>query len=977
MTMKTDECYHGFRLLEERKIEEIGGIGRVFVHEQTKVTVVTLENKDPHKVFSINFKTIPDNNKGAAHIVEHTVCCASKKYPLKETFVALGQGSICTTMNACTYPDRTMYYAASPSEKDLLGILGVYLDLVFHPGIEEKSSFFLQEGWHYELEEKEAPLDISGVVYHEMLGEYGEAGAYLQYHELANMFPNSNYRFDAGGLPEEIIKLSEEEFLAFYHRYYVGSNAVITLYGDLDVLTFLKQMNEEDLYDIRIGEKIPMPAVQESFNKPKEAIVHYPSTLKNAPSIASLCFQVGGCTCAKERLSLEILEYMLLRSTASPLLKTLVMDQQLGVSLSDGGYDSCRMQPIFSITLKGVKKEKAKAFKEAVIEELEQLVREGIDPKLIDAAIETLEFELMENDDSYEPAGILYSEMIVTSLYGEGDVFAHLTYKKALEEIKEECHKGYFEALINKYFLENKHRALTMVLPSERVQKEKEAAKENFLKARKEAMGEEELKALIALNASLEAEQLEENSEAALETLPHLLLADLPDHLEELALITEKMKGCNVQIHEEPTKGISYFHFLWEAKSVPPEKWHVLGLLAHIFTYMGTRSKSYSEVENAINTYTGSMNVAIHSYQEEKTSLTKAIFKVSCKVLKRHLASFQALILELLLETQFNEKEKLREQIGHIVYELERSFTGAPEYRAVQRVYAYLSPEGRFEDEVAGYGFYQYIKEIYESFDICYASLAKELAEVLDLVINRSHLSVAVTCSKEDKEEVAHHLAAIIEGVPVKKVSKCYEINSWFMTNLLEGNEGFVNGQDGQAIAMGVNFKALGYTYKGQYEVVANILENTYLWDRVRLQGGAYGCDIMLTKEGYASVCSYCDPHLAETWDVFEKMGAYLRQLQLSEAVIERAVISTLGAMLIPVSMEQKSERACTYLITGATQRERAQIYGEIRQTTLEDFHEAAGLFEAIGKYGRTCVLGNDEVLREEKSRLTLIDLKI
>ena len=977
MTMKTDECYHGFRLLKEQKIEEIGGIGRVFVHEQTKVTVVTLENQDPHKGFSINFKTIPENNKGTAHIVEHAVCCASKKYPLKETFVALGQGSICTAMNACTYPDRTMYYAASPSEKDLLGLLGVYIDLVFHPGIEEKSSFFLQEGWHYELEDKESPLDISGVVYHEMLGEYGESGAYLQYHELATMFPNSHYRFDAGGLPEEIVKLSEEEFLAFYHRYYVGSNAVITLYGDLDVMAFLAQMNEQDLYDIRVGDKIVMPALQESFKQPKEAIVHYPSTLKNAPNIASLSFQVGGCTSAKERLSLEILEHMLLRSTASPLLKALVMEQQLGVSLSDGGYDSCRMQPIFSITLKGIKPEKAKAFEGTVIKVLEQLIREGIDPKLIDAAMETLEFELMENDDSYEPAGILYSEMLITSLYGEGDVFAHLTYKKALEELKEVCHKGYFEVFIKKYFLDNPHRALTVVLPSESMQKEREAAKESFLKAKKMAMNKEEMEGLIALNASLEKEQLEENSEAALETLPHLSLADLPDQLEELELITEKMKGCKVQIHEEATKGISYFHFLWEAKSVPPEKWHVLGLLAHIFTYMGTRSKSYSEIENAINTYTGSMNVAIHSYQEENTNHTKAIFKVSCKVLKRHLASFSTLILELLLETQFHEKEKLREQIGHIVYELERSFTGAPEYRAVQRVYAYLSPEGRFEDEVAGYSFYQYIKEIYETFDRCYPALAKDLSEVLDLVINRSHLSVSVTCSKEDRKEVSQHLDAIISRIPEKKVQACYEINTWFMTNLLEGNEGFVNGQDGQAIAMGVNFKALGYAYKGQYEVVANILENTYLWDRVRLQGGAYGCDIMLTKEGYASVCSYCDPHLAETWEVFENMGTYLKHLQLSDAVIERAVISTLGAMLIPVSMEQKSERACTYLITGGTQEIRKQIYEEIRQTTLEDFHEAAGLFKAIGQYGKTCVLGNEEVLREEKTRLTLIDLKI
>jgi len=266
--------------------------------------------------------------------------------------MALGQGSICTTMNACTYPDRTMYYAASPSEKDLLGVMGVYLDLVFHPSIETNPHYFLQEGWHYELEEIDAPLEVSGVVYHEMLGEYGEASTYLQYFEQKAMFPDTSYRFDAGGLPEEIITLTEEEFLDFYHQHYVGDNAVITLYGDLSLETFLKALDEDYLKEIKRGDKIPPTLLQSPFAVPQSSKAYYPTSLQNAPTILSLCFQVGGCTDAEERLGLEILEHMLLRSTASPLLQALVMEEQLGMSLSDGGYDSCRMQPIFSITLK-------------------------------------------------------------------------------------------------------------------------------------------------------------------------------------------------------------------------------------------------------------------------------------------------------------------------------------------------------------------------------------------------------------------------------------------------------------------------------------------------------------------------------------------------------------------------------------------------------------------------------------------------
>lgn len=977
MTINQGEKRYGFKLIEERRISEIEGVGKVFVHERTNVTVIALSNKDPHKVFGIHFKTLPRDNKGAAHIVEHAVCCASKNYPLKETFMALGQGSICTTMNACTYPDRTMYYAASPNEKDLLGVMGVYIDLVFHPSIETSNHYFLQEGWHYELEAMDAPLDVSGVVYHEMLGEYGEASTYLQYYEQKAMFPDTSYQFEAGGLPEEIITLSEKEFLDFYYTHYVGDNCVITLYGDLSLEKYLQTLDEVYLKDIRRGHKISAPKLQTPFEKPQTIKTYYPTSLQNAPTLLSLSFQVGGCIDAEERLGLEMLEHMLLRSTASPLLETIVIDQQLGMSLSDGGYDSCRMQPVFSITLKGTKEENAHCFEQAIIEVMQALVEEGIDQKLVQAAIETLEFELMENDDSYEPAGILYGEMMVTSLYGGGDVFEHLSYKTALEKIKALAHKGYFENLIKKYFLNNPHRLLTILSPSEGLMQEKQMKLEKRLAKKKSELTKEECRALIQLNAELEAAQLIENSSASLACLPKLNLEDLPETLEKLVLTEEEILGCPTIFHLDDAKEISYFHFLWEVDTIPTKAWHTLGLLAHIFTYVGTESKSFSEVENAINTHTGSMSVALHAYQDEKTRKTKPIFKVSCKVLKRHLEAFKALMIELFLTTQFTEKEKLREQIGHIVYEFERSFSGAPEYRSVQRVYAYLSPEGRYEDEVAGVAFYHYLKEVYEQFDMVYEQLAKDLKELLQQIVLHSPLKMCVTCKKEDKEQIKTVLFDLIRQIPVKKKADRIDIDKWFNAHPILEDEGFINGQEGQAIAKAINFKAFGIDYKGQLEVVANILENTFLWDRVRLNGGAYGCDILLTKEGYASVCSYCDPNLSQTLSVFEQMGAYLKKIRLSEDVISRVIVSTMGAMLSPLSMEQKSERACNLLITGTPQEIRQQIYDEIRRTTLNDFYEAARLFELLGKKGRCCVMGNKETLKAEKTQLTLIDLNI
>ena len=973
MQLKKGESYEGFQLLEERAIEEIEGSGKWLYHKASGVTLLALQNTDSHKVFSVNFATMPKDHKGAAHIVEHAVCCASKKYPLKETFMAVSQGSICTTMNACTYPDRTMYYVASAHEKDLMGIADVLLDMVFHPAIEDNSQYFFQEGWHYQYDEETDALDVSGVVYHEMIGEYGEADSYLQRYELETLFPNTPYQYDAGGLPEEIIKLTEKEFLDFYHTYYVGANAVITLYGDFNLEQVLRQLNTESLQNVCKGTRSLQVPAENAFKKPRYTLGYYPTHLNNGPTLMSLGFVVGESIDCEMRLAFEILEQMLLRSTASPLLKKLVMEEQLGMSLSEGGYDSCRKQPVFSITLKGASQEKATLFEEQTIGVLREIVNQGFDKALINAAIESLEFELRETDASYEPIGIIYSEMMLSSyLYG-GNPFNHLCYKEALNHIKAQCHHGYFEGLIQKYLLENPHRSLTVVVPSQKLQQQKEVDKEVYLQTIREQLSQSDLKEIESMNEWLEEEQLKENEEVLLNTLPQLTLQDMPDQLERFKAREIFIANQPVLFHEEDTKDIIYFHFLWDAKGMQHAKRQDIGLLAHIFSYIGTTCHSYSEIENTINRLSGGFHTALHAYTSHQEGKLMPIFKISCKVLHDHLKDFMLLMSELLTQTIFSEKEKLKELIGHIVYEMERSFTGAPEYRATQRLYTYLCEQAVYEDQVSGMAFYDYIKEIYAHYDTEYEALQKRLLEAMHELFNGRRLKISVTAPTHLENEITKSIEQLILSLPKQDYIPSNEEG----LSLYRGNEGFFNGQEGQAIAQGICFSEKGFTYKGQYEVVANVLENTYLWDRVRLQGGAYGCDVMISKEGYLVICSYCDPHLNATIQTYSGIAQYLKTLKLDEKAIERAIISTLGAMIAPCSMEQKSERACTCFVTGMTQDDRQMIYNQIKETSLQDFQEMSQIFEILAHEGPICVLGNKEKLKKQKSQFKLIDLKI
>lgn len=972
MQFKKGESYNGFRLIDEQNISEIGGVGRVFEHEKSGVRVVSLKNKDPHQVFAMGFQTLPLDQTGAAHIVEHAVCCSSRHYPLKETFMALGQGSISTTMNACTYPDMTMYYAASPHEQDLMGIAKVYIDLVFAPRIYENSDYFKQEGWHYHVEE-DGSLSYNGVVYHEMEGEYAEPTTHLEYQKQKLLFPDTPYQYDSGGLPEAIPYLTEEAFLDFHRKYYQGNNCVIVLYGDGELYEQLRYLDENGLQEVPRGNYKAITPWQPSFKAMKRQTAYYPiAEDEEEESLQSLCFVIGDGSDQELHLGFEVLEHMLLRSAASPLLKTLVMDEELGVSLSDGGYDACRSQPVFTITLKGCKEDDSQRFENSVFRVLRTLVKEGIPKDLIEASLQTLAFELKEVDASYEAIGVQYSEMVLSSyFYGQGP-FKPLYYEKSLQNMNALKNQRYFETLIEKYLLNNPHSLSLTLMPSETLGQTQEREKRKRLEEAREKMTKASLQKLIKDNKRLENQQLIENTKEELNLLPALTKEQMPKSLKLPKLKHFTLQGCEVLMEKADTKGIAYIHFLFNARGIAKEDLPYLGILAHLFTYVGTKTKDYIAIENAINTHTGGIHSAIHAYHLLNENSYRPTFKVSCKVLTEALEDFEKLMTDLFLETIFEEKAKIKEALGHIVYEMERSFNGAPEYRSIQRLYTYFSEEGAYEDQVSGLAFYHFIKPLYEGFEEEFSQLSEKLSVILKTIIRKPNLSLAMTIDDYQETKVTQTISTLINRLPREKVE---EHSYSFSTESTK--EAFCVGQEVQAVAAGFDFKKQGYHYEGSLEVVSNILENTYLWDRIRLQGGAYGCEILLSQQGYLAISSYCDPHLNKTLEVYWEIGDYLEQLEIEDDLLDRYIVTTLGTMLAPISMERRSERVCHYLMTGSSPKERQRIYDEILNTTPESIKKSSELFKAMSKQQHYCVIGNKETITRCKNLFEVIHLTI
>ncbi|MBQ3727688.1 MAG: insulinase family protein, partial [Selenomonadaceae bacterium] len=477
MKLNIGEELNGFRLKNFSTVEEIGAKTYEFEHSKTGAKLFFAETDDDNKVFYIGFRTPPKDDTGVAHIVEHSVLCGSKKYPLKEPFVELVKGSLNTFLNAMTYPDKTVYPVASRNAKDFRNLQDVYLDAVFNPAMLTTPEILMQEGWHYEIENVDAPLTYSGVVYNEMKGALSSADDILGSKLLHETFPQNCYGFQSGGEPEAIPTLTQENFIAFHKKFYHPSNSFIYLYGDVDIAEQLAYLDREYLSKF---EKIEVDSAIDfhpAFTEMKRVAEVYPiGEEENSAekSFLSLNLVVGDTLDTRTNLGLEILTHALFSSPAAPVRKALI-DSGLGKDVEAGMEDDLR-QPTFTITMTGSEVDRVEKFYALLTAELQKLVDNGIDKTLLQASINLMEFRLREADFGLAPKGLIYGlRLLKTWLYG-GDPNAYLRYEDDLAAIKCGLDENYFEDIIKKYFLDNPHKVLMTLAPDKTFAKKRDDA---------------------------------------------------------------------------------------------------------------------------------------------------------------------------------------------------------------------------------------------------------------------------------------------------------------------------------------------------------------------------------------------------------------------------------------------------------------------------------------------------------------------
>lgn len=523
------ENLQAYTVVSKRRIEELKSDGWLLRHNKTGARVALLENDDENKVFYIGFRTPPKDSTGVAHIIEHTVLCGSEKYPVKDPFIELAKGSLNTFLNAMTYPDKTVYPVASCNDKDFRNLMDVYLDAVFHPNIYREEKIFRQEGWHFELEDAEDELTINGVVYNEMKGAFSSPDDVL-YREIMNsLYPHTSYAVESGGDPDVIPELNYEDFLAFHQRYYHPSNSYIYLYGDMDMAEQLSYIDREYLSKYEALAVDSTLATEPPFEKSVVVEKEYPimeSEPEEGNTYLSYNVSLGEALARRESVGFQALADALVGAPGAPVRKAL-LDAGIGTDISEI-YEADIKQPYYSIIAKNADESKRDAFVRIIEETLAGIATDGVEKTALRAALNHDEFKYREADYGSYPKGLMYGlQMFETWLYDDKKPFEYLELDETYKELKEAVETSYYEELLKTFFLENKHKSIVVVRPVKGLTGKREKALADRLAAKKAAMSKEEIEAVVAETAALEAYQEEPDSVENLMKIPLLDRADI------------------------------------------------------------------------------------------------------------------------------------------------------------------------------------------------------------------------------------------------------------------------------------------------------------------------------------------------------------------------------------------------------------------------------------------------------------------
>ncbi|QWT17742.1 insulinase family protein [Collinsella sp. zg1085] len=982
----------GFVVERSETIDELDCEAYVMRHTASGARLLYLACEDDNKAFAIGFKTPPTDNTGVFHILEHSVLCGSAKYPVKEPFVELIKSSMQTFLNAMTYPDKTVYPVASTNEQDLLNLMDVYMDAVLNPAIYTKPAIFEQEGWHLELDvpegaaltDPETHLRYNGVVYNEMKGALSDPLSVLDDAINKELFPDTAYAYQSGGDPRAIPELTYQAFLDNHARHYNLANSYITLYGNLDIVATLAHLEERFLNDqVRARDAEARRAAAPDAQQLERALAAGPNPLEiqepisceyrkiqmqTSPENATLglAYVLGGngVLDRKRITAAEVLVSALFDSNESPI-KKLLMSEGLGSNVSAYTQSAC-LQPYVLITVQGARPDAAQQLRELVEREAARLVTEGIPRERLEAILANSEFNLRQRDYGTADGVVLACEALSTWLYDDNAATLALSYAPLFEELRAELDTNYFEELLRSLVLENTHRALVELVPTNEALDDPSEAQLQQLRTE---LDEASLKEIAHQVDSLREIQEAEDTLEAMATLPRLHVSDIGDPAAEPALVVDTSTPLTCLKHDIPTRKLAYMAAYFDLSHVSFIELSYASILARLMKQLATKHHSASELDSYITSQLGFLSFSVQIFSQPDWRLARPVLKVSAGALSEKLDALVDIPREVWAETLFEDTDRIRDVLGQMKYGLEQSFLNAGHQAALDRAMSYVSPPALAGQQVSGIDFYRFISELLANFDERVDELVERMENLQARIFTSTNLVMSFTGSDEDYRRFWEKAGNL--GLEPRKHPEKEMMVRWPEPRA----EAFIIPSDVCYAARATDPRIPNLKLTGAWSVASRVLSFDYLWNEIRVKGGAYGCGFRAAKDRQLAFYTYRDPAVDASQARIDAAGSWLANFEADPETFEGYIVSCTASLDAPLSAYALAARQDEEFFSKRRAGWREELRQEILSTTQDDVRALGLVIEEATRQAPLCVFGGREIVEQSTLNLNVVEL--
>ena len=997
----------GFTVTHVETIDELDADAYVLFHHASGARLLYLACDDENKAFSIGFKTPPANSTGVFHILEHSVLDGSEKFPLKEPFVELIKGSMQTFLNAMTYPDKTVYPVASTNEQDLLNLMDVYMDAVLNPAIYTKRAIFEQEGWHYELDVPEGKpltegtLRYNGVVFNEMKGALSDPMSVLDDAVGAALFPDTAYAFESGGDPRAIPELTYEEFLDTHVRHYNLANSYLTLYGDFaDVrreLAFLDEryLSQENAAGRRIAAEraagaspaalAPNPLAMQEPTVCDYKRVEMQTTPENA--LVGMGYVIGQALDTFRTVAADVLFDAILGSNEAPVKKAIIA-AGLGGNVTSYTSSACQ-QPYELIILQNARPQAAQEFRNVIEDTCRDLAEHGVPRDRLEAVISSNEYALRQRDYGMSDGVALACEALSTWLYDDDAATDALKYADTYAALREALDGPFFEDLLRELVLESNHCALVELVPvgagagegaaagpadaadTEAADGGSDAADAEAAKLAKikESMSATELQAILDDVAELRRQQEAEDAPEDRAKLPRLHVEDIGDARPDPACALDDAVPIPCLRHSIPTRRLAYALTYFDLTHVSYAELPYVKVLCRLMQQLPTAQHTAAELDSFIGSNLGFLTFTTEVFQQPNWKLARPVLLVSAGALSEKIDALASIPREVWAETIFEDTDRMRDVLTQLKIGMEQTFITAGHQAALGRALSYVSPAAVISEQLGGVDFYRFLRDLLDHFDERTGELCDKLRELQQRIFTSTGTVASFTGSDEDYARywaAAGTLGLAPRTAPAKEL---------YVPMPEDKHEAFVIPSDVCYLGQSTDPRALGIATDGSWGVAANALSYGYLWNEIRVKGGAYGCGFRAVADRQLAFYTYRDPAIDPSIDRIAGAGAWLGELDTDRDTFEGYIVSTVSSNDAPVKPYALTKRLNGAYFSKRTPGYREQLRSEMLATTPKRLRELGSDVAQVAEKAPRCVFGGREIIEASSAGWNVVDL--